>query len=82
MQENAPRGPVRQNAKLLNRIKLICPVQFHLQKEFASQLTQITSRTLAVPFLWRGVSRSSRTLERDAMDAGGAKDEGAPFRLR
>jgi hypothetical protein len=34
---------------LLNRIKLICPVQSSLQKQFASRITQITSMPSAIP---------------------------------
>src|SRR5260221_14258089 len=52
---------VLQKRNLLKRIKLIWVVQSHLQKYSASHLTQITSRTPAVPLLTRGVSRSSRT---------------------
>ena len=37
-------------------------VQPHFQKYFRSRLTQIKSISLVVPSLWRGVSRSSRTL--------------------
>ena len=41
------------------------PVEPPTQKYSASRLTQITFKTIAVSFLWRGVSRSSRT--RDGM---------------
>ena len=66
---------MRAKTDLSNRIKLILPVQSHRQKYFLSRLTQITSIIRAIPSHMRGVSRSSRTLERDAVDAGGAFDE-------
>ena len=51
------------------------PVQPPLQKYSRSLLTQITSSSSPSRPTQRGVSRSSRTLVRDAMDAGGATDE-------
>src|SRR6266849_3874294 len=58
------------------------PVQPCLQKYFPSRLTQITSISLAVSSLWRGVSRSSRTRggmrwtrERQARKAIAGRDE-------
>jgi hypothetical protein len=56
---NVARLRARRN--LLKRINVIPPVQSCLQKYFCSHLTQITSRTLAIPPHYRGVSRSSRT---------------------
>jgi len=52
---------LRAQPNLLNRIKLMLPVQSSLQKYSDSILTQITSITLAVSSHIRGVSRSSRT---------------------
>src|SRR5258708_40055512 len=66
---SGPRIAVSEKPNLLKRIKLIWVVQSCLQKYSASHLTQITSRTPAVPLLTRGVSRSSRTRGRDAVDA-------------
>jgi hypothetical protein len=54
-------GALRQNTKFLSRINVIWVVQSHLQKYIGFHRTQITSRTHSVPFLTRGVSRSSRT---------------------
>src|SRR5258708_26747494 len=71
---------VSEKPNLLKRIKVIWVVQSCLQKYSASHLTQITSRTPAVPLLTRGVSRSSRTLGRDAVDVSGATDESADLR--
>src|SRR5450631_2061735 len=45
------------------------PVQSPLQKYFASPVGQIISTNSRIPSRKRGVSRSSRTLERDAVDA-------------
>ena len=66
---NGPLTDLRAKRKFLRRIKLIWPVQSHSQKYFPSRLTQITSISLAVPSHMRGVSRSSRTWKRDAVDA-------------
>jgi hypothetical protein len=60
---------LRVKSNFLNRIKLFLPVQSRLQKDFSSPQTQITFKTPDVPPIQRGVSRSSRTLVRDAMDA-------------
>jgi hypothetical protein len=49
-------------------INVILPVRFCLQKYSVSRLTQIKSISHATPSHMRGVSRSSRTLERDAVD--------------
>src|SRR3954453_21620492 len=60
---------VRGKFKFLRQFKLICPVQSGLKKCFAYRFTRNTIISTAVPPLWRGVSRSSRTLVRDAVDA-------------
>jgi hypothetical protein len=60
---------LRVNRKFLNPFKLICPVQSRAKKESPSRETQISPRTPAIPARKRGVSRSSRTLDRAAMDA-------------
>jgi hypothetical protein len=52
---------LRAQPNLLNGIKLMLPVQSHLQKYSGSLLTQITCISHAVSSRWRGVSRSSRT---------------------
>jgi len=39
-----PQNPMRVKAILSKRIKLILPVQSHLQKEFHSGAAQITSK--------------------------------------
>jgi hypothetical protein len=56
------------------------PVQPHLQKYSGFPKNQITLLTALSRPIQRGVSRSSRTLVRDAMDASGAKDESAFLR--
>jgi hypothetical protein len=66
---------LRLTANLLKQFNLICPVQSRLQKYFDYHLTQISNIPIAIPLIYRGVSRSSRTLVRDAVDAGGALDE-------
>jgi hypothetical protein len=66
---------MRLTANFLKQINLICPVQSRLQKYFGYRFTQISNIPTAIPPLQRGVSRSSRTLVRDAVDAGGALDE-------
>ena len=68
---------MRQNSNLLNRINVILPVQSHSKKYFPSRFPQIKSISTPVPSHMRGVSRSSRTLERDAMDAGALLTNGA-----
>jgi hypothetical protein len=55
------------------------PVQPHLQKYFCSRPTQISSLIRAVPSL-RGALAIVTDAGRDAVDAGGAKDEGADLR--
>ena len=52
---------MRVNGELLNRIKLICPVQSLVEKYFAFAVGQIKFTTRAIPSQQRGVSRSSRT---------------------
>ena len=54
-------------------------VQPHLQKYFVSGLTQISSLIRAVPS-HRGALAIVTDAGRDAVDAGGAKDEGADLR--
>jgi hypothetical protein len=61
--------PLRQNKKFLNPFKLICPVQSSAKKESPSRETQISPTNPAIPARKRGVSRSSRTLGRAAVDA-------------
>jgi hypothetical protein len=73
-----PQGEsaARVQADFFSPIKLFLPVEFLVQKYSASFLTQITCIFLRVPAHdTRGVSRSSRTLDRDAMDASSAADE-------
>ena len=53
----------------LKRINVICPVQFLPQKYSPFRLPQISSRNPAISSPTRGVSRSSRTLGWDAVDA-------------
>jgi hypothetical protein len=47
------------------------------RKYFVSRSTQITSTTAAVLSQERGVAQRHQRWERDAVDAGGASDEGA-----
>src|ERR1700730_16818498 len=54
-------------------------VQSLLKKYFASPIPQIKTISHVVPARWRGVSRSSRTLARNAVDALALQDE---WRLR
>jgi hypothetical protein len=56
------------NRNFLNRFSLIWAVQSLIKKDSGFPNTQITCISLAIPFHLRGVSRSSRTLERDAVD--------------
>jgi hypothetical protein len=56
--------------KFLNSFNVIWVVQSSAQKYFAFLPRQITGVLIAIPCLTkRGVSRSSRTLVRDAVDA-------------
>ncbi len=57
----APESALRVERNLLNRIKLMLPVQPSSQKYFRSLLTQITCISLHRPVPQRGGSRSSRT---------------------
>jgi hypothetical protein len=68
---------LRATANLLNRINPIPPVQPHRKKYFPSRFPQINSISPAIPSHMRGVSRSSRTLERDAVDADALWTNGA-----
>ena len=63
---------------LLNRFNVICPVQSFPQKYSPSHLPQISPRNPAISSPTRGVSRSSRTLGWDAVDAAapGVKRDG------
>jgi hypothetical protein len=63
------------------RLKLICPVQPHFKKYFRFLQTQIISLSLAIPSRLRGVSRSSRTLGWDAVDAAASSREGIAGRV-
>ena len=66
-------GRLRQNADLLNRIKVIWVVQSRLQKYFLSRQTQITFTNLTVPCPSRGAFRDRHgRWARDAVDADGA----------
>ena len=77
------RGPLSQSAlraqrDLLNRIKLMLPVQSPSQKYFRSRLTQITHISFAIPAHTQGAFRDRHERRAgDAMDAGGAADESA-----
>src|SRR3954452_2140000 len=64
-----PSLRLRAKSNFFQEFKLICPVQSGLKKYFAYRFTRNTIISTAVPPLWRGVSRSSRTLVRDAVDA-------------
>jgi len=68
---------LRETANLLDRINLICPVQSFSKKYFASLFPQITSISPVILSHMRGVSRSSRTLVRDAVDAAALLTNGA-----
>jgi hypothetical protein len=61
--------PSRAQEKFPCNIKLIWPVQSSPRKYSGFHLPQITSISAAILSHLRGVSRSSRTLERDAVDA-------------
>ena len=60
---------LRAPAILLSRINLMLAVQSRSQKYFDSKFAQITCISIAVSSPTRGVSRSSRTLGWDAVDA-------------
>jgi hypothetical protein len=64
-----PDSPLRAQRKFSCKIKLICPVQISAKKYFGFRHPQITSISASILSRLRGVSRSSRTLERDAVDA-------------
>jgi hypothetical protein len=61
----------------LNNLKLIWVVQPGLQKYIASRFAQIAFRTPAIPSHTEGRLAIVTDAGRDAMDAGGAEDEGA-----
>jgi hypothetical protein len=63
------KKPMREKTDLLKQINLIWPVQSCRRKHFVSLKGQITLRTPASRPDQRGVSRSSRTWVRDAVDA-------------
>jgi hypothetical protein len=72
---------VRRNAVLLRRINVIWAVQSPSQKYSRSFLSQITCLSFAIPAQHRGAFRDRHGRRAgDAMDAGGAKDEGATLR--
>jgi hypothetical protein len=56
---------------------MICAVQYSLERKFASPFAQITSNNAAVPLIHEGRFVIVTDVERDAMDAEGADDEGA-----
>jgi hypothetical protein len=56
---------------------MICAVQYSLERKFASPFAQITSNNAAVPLIHEGRFAIVTDVERDAMDADGADDEGA-----
>jgi hypothetical protein len=63
------RGQSHQKSNLSSNFKLIWVVQSLAKKYSAFSQTQITTISIPVPAHMRGVSRSSRTLGRDAVDA-------------
>ena len=68
---------MRENAVLLKRINAIWVVQSPSQKYFRSFPTQITCISLAIPAHTEGAFRDRHGRRAgDAVDAGGAKDEG------
>jgi hypothetical protein len=71
---------LRVQRNFLKQFNLIWVVQSPSQKYFDSLLTQIASISFASRPTQRGVSRSSRTLGRDAMDVRCAADESAFLR--
>jgi hypothetical protein len=78
---SAGQSALRAQRDLLNRIKLMLPVQSPLAKifPFPSDANHLHIPRHPGPHD-RGVSRSSRTLGWDAMDASGAADESATLR--
>jgi hypothetical protein len=68
---------VRLMANFLNQIKLMLPVQSHLQKHFPSPPTQITSISLAVPSHSEGRIAIVTDAGRDAVDAAALLTNGA-----
>jgi hypothetical protein len=65
---------LRQNAELLNKLKLICPVQPHLQKDSAFPVGQINSIALPVSS-HRGAARDRHGRGAGCGGRGGAIDE-------
>jgi hypothetical protein len=65
---------LRQNAELLNKLKLICPVQPHLQKDSAFAVGQIKSTTPAVSS-HRGAARDRHGRGAGCGGRSGAIDE-------
>jgi hypothetical protein len=74
MSPNPGIAELRVKSNLSSRIKLIWPVQLRLKKYSASPFTQISGMCLP-SCSEEGRWPSSRTLERDAVDADGAEDE-------
>src|SRR5258708_4370988 len=58
-----------QKTDLLSRFNVICPVQSPCEKYSYFRAPQISSRNRVISSPTRGVSRSSRTLGWDAVDA-------------
>jgi hypothetical protein len=74
------RNRIRVKLNLLKRFNLIWAVQSLPAKIFRFPSALNAGYFCTVPACQRGASRSSRTLERDAMDAGGAADERVALR--
>ena len=75
------QSALRAQNDLLNRIKLMLPVQSPSQKYFRSLPTQITCISPAIPAHTQGAFRDRHGRRaRDAMDAGGAADESVILR--
>ena len=66
---------VRAQVNFFNRINVIWVVQTFAEKYSAFRIPQISVITIASRPTERGVSRSSRTLGRDAVDAAVSTDE-------
>ena len=75
----AASGPLRLDAKLLERINAILPVQTCAQKYSAFPVGQINS-TSCPSWSDRAALANVINVERDAVDAGGAQDESANLR--
>jgi hypothetical protein len=71
---------LRRKSNFSLRIKLICLVQSCLQRYSTSFFAQITFTTAAIPLLHKGRFAIVTNVGRDAVDAGGAKDESVVLR--